>query len=236
MISTLPQEPELESANTLEELDARFRSLIKRYHPDRNPENADWAHFQSRALIENYNKIKKHFQSTNIHIDSQGWRVANETDLRSSASSSRRRTKAATRLMSFRILRAQVSCAIPLQAIARISTLSQAPDHRTDERPFLSDEPQSIVTLDERGDLIEHEGEAPTTGSLLWLLPEQEMRALWLQEHWSLAGIARIDLCSTPILPCTERKGVRLYYKNEILFCPSELVFQEFCKINETCT
>lgn len=54
---------ELETIPDREGLQKAFNRMIKKYHPDLNPHRKDWAHEQTRLLIEASGALKKHIDS-----------------------------------------------------------------------------------------------------------------------------------------------------------------------------
>jgi len=54
----------LKSDYSLEDLNRSFRSLVKTYHPDKNPDNQDWAH-EKMVLLNNCYKLLLEYRSEN---------------------------------------------------------------------------------------------------------------------------------------------------------------------------
>lgn len=60
----------LKSDFSLEELNRSFRELVKTYHPDKNPDNQDWAHEKMVLLNESY-KLLIEYRSKNPVISTE---------------------------------------------------------------------------------------------------------------------------------------------------------------------
>lgn len=59
---------ELEKIPDDDMLRRAFNRLIKKYHPDRNPERKDWAHEKTRLLIEASRKLRSHIENGRIDV------------------------------------------------------------------------------------------------------------------------------------------------------------------------
>ncbi|MBN2322263.1 MAG: J domain-containing protein [Spirochaetes bacterium] len=70
----------LTEASTLTDLNCRFRKLAKRYHPDSNPENGEWAHSKMTNLNLAYEAALEYFAAGRKEGSVQDKTVESERD------------------------------------------------------------------------------------------------------------------------------------------------------------
>lgn len=196
-------------------LEKQFRTLIKKYHPDKNDLDPNLANQKSHTIIQAYKKLKEILSSEPGQISNQNINIQNK-----------KHSKRFERINSiaFFILYGNINYAIPVSRIQKIIYCDQK---KTRNHSLLWVKKLYSTHCELKYEFME---------SIRWdefkylflLSPESKKNALAIGDKIQMGNIKNIEINSASIYPCHDLSGVIIRQGNFTCFCPEDLAFNEF--------
>lgn len=210
---------ELRRVPTEDSLELHFRRLLKRFHPDLNPDRAAWAHEKTHAIIHAARRLRTLLQS-GLPVE-----TAEPLQARGQASAADKppRPAEAPGLVAFQLIdNPRVNIALPVASLVRIVSPGDAcvrKDSAVGGFCFVEREIFPVRTL---------EGVLPPWSQIAYLAllrADDERAALALERSVRFGAIERVALGE--ILrenPFRKTHGVWLQVRGKSYLCPAEFV------------
>ncbi len=210
---------ELRRVPTEASLELQFRRLLKRFHPDLNPDRAPWAHEKTRAIIYAARRLRSLLQA-GLPAEPDPDSHSRDADANTPQSARRAETPG---IAAFQLIDApRVNLALPVASLVRIVAPGDAcvrKDSAVGGFCYVEREIFPVRTL---------EGVLPPWSQIAYLAllrADEERAALALERNVRFGAIERVALGE--ILrenPFRKTHGVWLQRRGKSYLCPAEFV------------